>query len=456
MRVNRTMRLVEYIALLVLTSGASAQTGQSADTGTSTSIELKHALQHLDQLSRLAALAAPTPELRKLLDQRTLPPLKANFGVMASDASVPASSRQAAKNIIGAQHIDALSDVLSRNSTAEGLSFNNSRSRIPLENTTLQLDQVLTTQLPAMSVRPTSPGSTGLSSITACMIGSGFYPPLNQKMNQRTVAIRQLANSVGRIEIKIGNGIPELDGTGFVIDQANGVIATACHVAYDVADYDVSSKTGTIPARKWGRSAEILIDFGFTDVHDPQNEFKVTGVAFIPGLTGCDGALLKVDTSAKPLPPALHMSTSELASPLNAFVDVFSVGYPSRNLAGATPASRDYFTCIRSADPTAAKFVFGGEVTAVEPQTGYDILTHIVPTVGGQSGSPIIQFLNTGEMQVIGIHICCTQSAQVPAGPSCELRNEPFLQEAISIVDIIRLANSAGATTVSFLKVDPK
>jgi Trypsin-like peptidase domain len=449
---SRIFVLVWFLSLISSAGSLLGQAGGVPGNDQATTAELQHALRHLNQLSRVAAVSAPTPELRKALDQRSLPELKASFGTMASDKNLPAPSREAAKSLAGVKHLDRVSAVLAKNATSNALSSSSSGSRVALEDTTLQVQQVLTTELPAMSVGPISSSTNGLLDITACQTDTGFFPTLDSEVSRNATKIRRLADSVGRIEIKMGGDTPTLDGTGFVIDRDNGIIATACHVVYDIADRDSSSKTWTLPSERLGDSAEVLLDFGFTDAHDAQNEFRITGVAFVPTLSGCDGALLKVDTSAKPLPPALALSTSEPAASVNTNIDVFSIGYPSRDLTGATPRSNEYFTCIRKADPIAAKFAFGGEVTGVEQENGYVILTHIVPTVGGQSGSPIIQILSTGEIQVIGIHICCTQSAQVQVGAACELRDEPFLQEAVSIVDVMRLAKSSNMATLAIVK----
>ena len=357
--------------------------------------EVKHAMRHIEELSRVSDVAAPMSNQRRILDSESLPSIRANFNILASEDGLPESTRRVARTLSTVKHVDIVGDFLSNSFANDTLAQRGSEARIAIEDTTLQLQQVLTTDLPAMSVKPKSPTSEGLSGIESCKKNAGFYPRVTSEISNNSTKIRQLADSVGRIEIKRDSSEPYLVGTAFVIDQPKGIIATACHVAYAVGDYDPVSKTWVLPRKNLRPGARIILDFGFTDAHDPQNEFNVTSIAFIPTVNGCDGALLKVDTSTKPLPPALPLSTTDLDPPLTASLDVFSVGYPSRDLRNVTPASRDYFACLRAADPDSAKFVFGGQVTGVELKTGYSILTHIVPTVGGQSGSPIVQFISS-------------------------------------------------------------
>ena len=167
----------------------------------------------------------------------------------------------------------------------------------------------------------------------------------------------------------------------------------------------------------------------------------------MPDLQGCDGALLRVDTTTKQLPPDLMIATSIPTvtdiSPRN----VISIGYPSRNLIASsagqvgnvTEGTYDYFACLRRSEPKAAKFLFGGKVTSAENEGQYHIFPHIVPTAPGQSGSPIIDITDPNSPQVIGIHVCCVESTQTSEGNKCEWRDENYLQESISATDLMSL-----------------
>ena len=73
----------------------------------------------------------------------------------------------------------------------------------------------------------------------------------------------------------------------------------------------------------------------------------------------------------------------------------------------------------------------------------YHILPHLVPTVPGQSGSPIIDITQPEDPQVVGIHVCCVEVAHSSSGNACERRNENYLQEAISASDLITLFREA-------------
>lgn len=437
---------VEAIILLVVAAAAPLVGQQNVTSAPPPTAEenTAHALRHLDQLSKLSALAAPDSDTKKLLDQQLLPAFRSNLGNIQGSPDIAFDVRATAKNISQAKHVDAISGLLGKDSSFDLLSKSGAIGAVMIPTSDLQIQQVLTNKLPAMPMLnvAANPATTTLS----CAPPGTFYPRVIQKFAADASAIQMMANSVGRIERKVADQDPILDGTAFVVDQAHGIIATACHVADDIADFDKAANTWTFPSKAFSPSTKILIDFGTTDQHDPAVEYEVEGIAFVPTLNGCDGALLRVDTSKKPLPPALPLATSELPNPLPNIVDVFSIGYPSRNLSGQTPETLSYFSCIRAASPSAAKFSFGGEVTQDEPENGYHILAHIIPTVQGQSGSPVMLLTDPGgQPQVVGIHICCGLNAHINGRIDCENRNEPFLQEAVSVVDLMAMYRASNA-----------
>ncbi len=298
--------------------------------------------------------------------------------------------------------------------------------------------QVLETHSPAFSITGITPRNPGLSSLSACNGGSDYYPELSQGIVQHATRLRALSESVGRIERKIGSDPPQVLGTAFVVDAKNGLVATACHVVDAIAAFQPDTQRWVFRSSPGSLDTVVLLDFGWTTGHEPDQEFRVESVQFVPALEGCDGALLKVDTLARPLPPELP--TGDIGSPFREALNAMVIGYPGEPATQDTEMTRRYFTCIRAAAaPGTAKFAFGGAVTRIEGRTDYRILAHVVPTVAGQSGSPVLDASDLNHPRVIGIHICCARAAVNPFGIACEHRNEKFLQEAISLADLMRL-----------------
>jgi V8-like Glu-specific endopeptidase len=309
-----------------------------------------------------------------------------------------------------------------------------------LSETIIRLQQVLEIGLPTFSAIAANPNA-GLVRVPACPANQpSFYPKLTNTVLDRAGILRPLMDSVGRIEIKPDTGPIQLVGTAFVVDRQQGLVATACHVVTDIATFHPENNQWVLQANAW-------LDFGETDGHDPQREYKVLGVAFLPNIVGCDGAVLRVDSTSQQLPPALALATSEPKIPPGGVLAVSSIGYPSRDLSGVTQTTSDYFTCVRASTGDLAKFLFAGDVTADESISTYHILAHIVPTAGGQSGSPILDLSDPDHPRVIGVHICCVKfgPANIQQGNPCAWRDEPYMQEAVSVVDLMRLYRDSGA-----------
>ena len=402
-------------------------------------LDLSHGLGHMKELELVRLKAAPSPEVRKRLDGETQTALKETLAPVSKDSNLPKATLSAVKELSRQKNIGAMARSMEDASMAGEVKTALVAAGYSLEDSMLRLQQVLTTHVPAFSI-PEAPPGAGLSNISACQGGPGFYPGLARTLNQYAVQIRKLSESVGRIERRVADQAPELLGTAFVVDRQKGLVATACHVVDAFADFKADNNTWVVRGGANGIAPKILLDFGWGDSHHSVNEYPVEDVAFVPSVDGCDGALLRVNTAGRELPADLAAADAEPLSLSTEPLDVFSIGYPgASNAAVDTPATISYFNCIRLSAPGVAKFVFGGEVTRDEPKNNYHILTHLVPTVGGQSGSPIIDATDMEHPRVIGIHICCAQKAVAQFGLNCERRAEIFLQEAVSIADLLRL-----------------
>jgi Trypsin-like peptidase domain len=236
--------------------------------------------------------------------------------------------------------------------------------------------------------------------------GNQVYPDLQtliaSSLNEETL---EITNKVGRIRYWLKNGQPTealqdgpayLAGTGFVIGP--GMVATACHVL----DFFTDVKSGLM-------SPTVLVDIDFSADPSAHRSFLVTGVAGKGNLKGEDYAILTVSTTSKdgrlPDPVTLGTDTS------TKYVGV--IGYP--DLTGATVAcstggagcdeTNKWFADFAAKNPGIIKIISPGRKTGNFAPLGFPIVTYDSPTLGGQSGSPVIDL---SSKKVIGIHYCCT------------------------------------------------
>jgi hypothetical protein len=430
------------VALVLPPSVLDAQTPAPAPATDAGPHSFAHQLEHLKQLTNLIERTTPTKDARAALYRQVQARIRAALAPVVSDRSLPADTRNAARNAAGSKEFSILTNRLSAGSLP---SSPWTRAQDAIRDLVFQTQQVVLAGYPAFSVVAPAGSSSGLTEVPACGGIAGRYGSLESRLAANAATLRRLADSVGRVEVQIGRGTPEPRGTAFVIDWQLGLVATACHVVDDIAELPPGRGAWVIPASRFtqnGQPAKILLDFGETDAHDPRREYEVTAVAFVPNIQGCDGALLRVDTG-KPLPPELTAATAEPQIPSPLQLDVYSIGYPSRDLSAASPDTKQYFNCVRSQTGATAKFLFGGDVLSDESKGAYHVMAHVVPTHQGQSGSPIFDATDLSNPRVIGIHVCCVESAKSQTGSPCQWRNELALQEAVSLVDLMKLYRAA-------------
>lgn len=426
--------------------------GAAVTNGAELSRQVEHAVQHIQQMAVLTREAAPDVKSKQLLDERISAAVGKEMMSVTSDPRASLQTKTFARHLARATTTEELARIVSTTPTLRP-SSDFERSLIAdtfVTDVSHHVMQVLSNDLPAYAIPPIQRDAPPrLSPITNCRSQDNIYPVLSGVIANHSVEIKKLAESVGRIEIKEASGsIYTLIGTAFIVNAAAGLAMTACHVANEIADPNPHGGW-VVPSARLGTSSTVLMDFGETDAHEAPREFRVIGVTFLSSVEGCDGALLRIDTSLKPLPTGLNIAANETNVGATA-VNVISIGFPTRDLippstssvGNVTQATYDYFTCIRSSSAQTAKFVFGGEVIANEDKGTYHVLAHIVPTVGGQSGSPIIDMTKPDDPVVIGVHVCCVEQADVQTGDRCEWRNEQFLQEAISAPDIMKLSHT--------------
>lgn len=391
----------------------------------------------LERLATAAASDKATDQaLRKELERTT----KLGLHPLLVDKSIPKETRNAIEQLL----VKGLNTPQWKRRLIDDTNspiYNGELSLIlsRLKPTKDQQQQVIESHLPSYSLNRLPTGSLSLvANSPAHRDGLLFFSGLRRKIDDNAVAFAKLAESVGRVELKLGSGLPILIGTAFVVDRERGIVATACHVVDEVAKF--VGGTWKLPAPQFGESASVLLDFGEKDSHTSNSEFLIRSILFIPTVVGCDGALLEVETNGRRLPPALPLARARPSLESRTTVDVISVGYPDRDLSGATTRTREYFSHLRKDAGDQAKFLMGGSLVGIESGGGYDLLNHRVPTTRGQSGSPVIDISDPGQPQVVGIHICCVTSAQSEQGSPCQWRKEVNPQKAIGMLDLIRLS----------------
>ena len=429
---RQTLLLNLAAGVIVTMTGTQSGCAQTPDP-----VDLSHGLRRLKELQMVVPKAAPSAAARKLIDAEIQSSVKQSLAPAAEDPRLPGSARSAMKELATKKNIPALSQAMEDVTDENHVKPDLVPAGYSVRDSIMRLQQVLTTHVPAFSLAVTTPG-TGGTAISACQGGGDFYPDISQTMMQHAAQVRALGDSVGRVERKAPGQQPEVIGTAFVVDRQARLAATACHVVDALADYHPDTKTWVLKGPPGGAAVAVLLDFGAGDTHNPTSEYRIEGVAFVPSVEGCDGALLKLAVTAASLPPDLPLAVAEPTVPATT-LDAFSIGYPGTPGPLDTAKTAAYFNCIRAAAPGAAKFAFGGPVTGDRPMRSYHLLTHMVPTIGGQSGSPVFDASDPSHPKVVGIHICCQQDAISPYGLSCERRNEPYLQEAVSVVDLLNL-----------------
>jgi hypothetical protein len=221
------------------------------------------------------------------------------------------------------------------------------------------------------------------------------------RISELRTSIAEVARSVGRINSAVT--FPNYGGTGWVV--ADGLIATNRHV--------VEWLTGgpdPKPAGSWVFLKPVTIDFAAEFERKRKNEFKVTGVVFtgpdaIKGTLSppkLDLALLKVEkTNADgALPPPLRLSRR--IKSLDEQREVYVMGYPARSTSESGKVLLKVFQDEYFVKRFAPGYV-DDTPDAVEDGGNHRVFTHDASTLGGNSGSCVVEFLVEGRA-VVGLH----------------------------------------------------
>ncbi len=209
-----------------------------------------------------------------------------------------------------------------------------------------------------------------------------------------------VARSVGRLNSKIS--FPDYAGTGWVV--ADGLILTNKHVLEFLAGGSDPQPDGT-----WRFLKPVTIDFAAEFERARERSFKVTGVKFaspdrinrVLKASNLDVALLTVETNngVEDLPPPLPLSRRIKA--LDTQSEVYVMGYPARPNDEFGEVLMKVFR-----DEFFVKRFAPGFVEAPPDQVDDGqgrVFTHDSSTLGGNSGSCVIEFRIQGKAAV-GLH----------------------------------------------------
>jgi Trypsin-like peptidase domain len=249
--------------------------------------------------------------------------------------------------------------------------------------------------------------------------GNQIYPDLQSLIaTSNTPEMVALTAKVGRIRYWIRNGQNSgtlqddagfLAGTGFVV--GTGMIATACHVL----DYFTDESSVNLSPNVW-----VKIDLS-PDAQTHET-YAITGVLGKGSLQGQDYAILSVAKMSEDGTHSLPDSVTFGANNNAKYVGV--IGYP--DIAGAVKAcgtggsgcdeTNKWFSNFASKNQGIIKIISPGRKTGDFNLHGFPILTYDAPTLGGQSGSPVIDLQSK---TVIGLHYCCTGYKPSMNEPAC-------------------------------------
>jgi hypothetical protein len=403
----------------------------------SPAVQIEDSKRHLGE-SFQAIRSLPTTQQKTLVKESN----RSFSATLKSNVDLSSHEKKVAKKL----SVGNPKQLITKISSIEGINLEEQPMSRALVLLNLSTQQVVVDHLPAYSNLPPSPGQPNGSTaaLSPCAAHQFFISII--PVSRSSDLLRKVANSVGRVEVV---NDANFKGTAFVVSKRDGILATACHVVSGFATYDSTTRRWALP------DAEIVADFGETKDHLPAREFRVTGIAYVPNLKGCDAALIKVETKAidgsSQLPEDVPIASPELYG-YSSRIDVATIGYPGLSDAALqapplTTKTVDYFNCLRSEQPSIAKYTFAGWADPLESRESgeYHVFNHLAPTTGGQSGSPIIAVTDQG-IGVIGIHYCCTGTPAWNEGPhQCEdwtVNDHP--QEAIDLADLLAGAQSTG------------
>jgi V8-like Glu-specific endopeptidase len=247
----------------------------------------------------------------------------------------------------------------------------------------------------------------------ALLIEDGRFlaPPADWPvLEEERAGIERTIRSVGRIEVE---GHPNLEwiGTGFLV--AKDIVMTNRHVAVEF--------TAPRGDGRWGVAPGIRARIDFREEHGGTGsaEFSIKGLIGIHGTY--DMALFRLDP-ADGMPAPLPLSPASPAPAENLLGrTVYVVGYPAWDGRRNDPAPMQRLF----ADIYNVKRLQPGSM--MEYLAGQQTFTHDCSTLGGNSGSPVVDLESH---RVLGLHFGGRYQESNNAVALWDLRNDPLIQRA--------------------------
>jgi hypothetical protein len=234
--------------------------------------------------------------------------------------------------------------------------------------------------------------------------GAGFYPPADSFPESETVSARltgaaeqlgRVIPSSGRIELR--NHRLAWVGTGWKV--ATDVVVTNRHVAEEFA----RQQDGGFAFRRSfnGRRIRASIDWRREYGERAESIFRVSRVLWIEPDGSADVALLEIEETGEDgqaQPPIIELMSEQEYRAAEVGRWLALIGYPSRDSHIEVSGEQRIFDGIYDVKRLAA-----GRVTAL---AGPDLLRHDAATLGGNSGSAVID-LDSGKAMALhfgGVH----------------------------------------------------
>jgi hypothetical protein len=246
----------------------------------------------------------------------------------------------------------------------------------------------------------------------ALLIQGGRFPAAPAEwtvLESHRQAIEKAIRSVGRVEVQ---GHPNLEwvGTGSLV--ARDILMTNRHVAVEFTSPRGNGKWGITPGMR------ARIDFREEHGEMRSSEFRIKGLIGIHGRY--DMALFRLEPAdglPEPLPLSGEPAPVEQLPGRNLYV----VGYPAWD--------------GRRNDPEPMQRLFSNiyNVKRLQPGTfmryltGQNLFTHDCSTLGGNSGSPV---MDLDSHRIIGLHFGGRYQQANNAVALWQLRNDPLIQFA--------------------------
>jgi hypothetical protein len=201
---------------------------------------------------------------------------------------------------------------------------------------------------------------------------------ITEKLEDARQTLESAIPSVGRVDVR--NHRLDWVGTGWVVGP--GIVATNRHVAEEfarAADDGFAYRVNGL-----GNMMRATLDWRHEHMRADESRFRVNEVLWIEPDGSFDVALLRIAETGEddePQPPAIELAgESDVA--IGRWVGL--VGYPARDSRNSLEDQQRIFDGIYN-----VKRLAPGQVTAVG---GNGLLEHDATTLGGNSGSAVVDF----------------------------------------------------------------